>query len=49
LSAFLGYAFFSLNPTGKAGEFKQSEKEFVDAMKNLKVTSDRMIVENIIP
>jgi hypothetical protein len=49
LSAFSGYVSFSLNPTGKAAELKQSAKDFVDAMKNFKVTSDRIIVDNIIP
>lgn len=43
------YVFFSWKPLGKAGELKQSVKEFVDAMKNFKVTSDRIIVENMIP
>lgn len=50
---FLGgvgaYLFFSFKPLGKAGELKQSVNEFVDAMKNFKVTSDRIIVENMIP
>jgi hypothetical protein len=43
------YVFFSWKPLGRAGELKQSVKEFVDAMKNFKVTSDRIIVENMIP
>lgn len=43
------YGYFSWRPLGKAGELKQSVSEFVDAMKNFKVTSDRIIVENMIP
>jgi len=45
----LVYGYFSWKPLGKAGELKQSVNEFVDAMKNFKVTSDRIIVENMIP
>jgi len=40
--------FFMWKPLGKAGELKQSVKKFVDAMKNFKVTSDRIIIENMI-
>ena len=43
------YAFFSWKPIGKAGELKQSVKEFIEAMKNFKVSSDKIIVENMIP
>ncbi|MDZ4204031.1 MAG: hypothetical protein U1C46_04335 [Bacteroidales bacterium] len=43
------YFFFSIKPLGKVGELKRSVKEFVNAMKNFKVTSDRIIVENMIP
>jgi hypothetical protein len=43
------YGYFSWKPIGKAGELKRSVNEFVDAMKNFKVTSDRIIVENMIP
>jgi hypothetical protein len=43
------YFFFSIFPIGTAGDLKKSIKEFVDAMKNFKVTSERIIVENMIP
>jgi len=43
------YSLFSFKPLGKAGELKQSVKEFVDRMKNFKVSSDKIIVENMIP
>ncbi|TKS55834.1 hypothetical protein [Mesohalobacter halotolerans] len=43
------YSLFIFKPLGKAGELKQSVKEFVDRMKNFKVSSDKIIVENMIP
>ena len=43
------YVYFSWKPLGKTGELKQLVNEFVDSMKNFKVTSDRIIVENMIP
>jgi hypothetical protein len=43
------YVYFWFKPLGKAGELKQSVNEFANAVKNFKVTSDRIIVENMIP
>lgn len=41
--------YFAIKPLGKAGYLKQCVIEFVDAMKDFKFTSDRIIVENMIP
>ncbi|CAM4124005.1 hypothetical protein [Flavobacterium weaverense] len=49
LIVILTYVYLMIKPIGKAGELKQSVNEFVDAMKNFKVTSDRIIVENMVP
>lgn len=43
------YVYFMISPLGNAGELRRSVKEFVGAMKNFKVSSDRIIVENMIP
>lgn len=49
VAGFGAYLLFSVKPLGKAGELKQSVKEFIEAMKNFKVSSDKIIVENMIP
>ncbi|MBM3454681.1 MAG: hypothetical protein FJX80_05990 [Bacteroidetes bacterium] len=49
LIVIITYVYLMIKPIGKAGELKQSVNEFVDAMKNFKVSSDRIIVENMIP
>lgn len=40
--------YFSAKPIGKAGELKKSISEFYNTMKNFKINTDSLIVENMI-
>ena len=43
------YLYLMFKPIGKAGELKQLVTQFVETVENFKITSDKIIVENMIP